>query len=446
VGSWRTWLGKRALLVVPVVGLTYGLAWAVQGSAPFLSSSACPEPSPSAASPSPSGGAGDAAAGGDERLSLSFGFQPEPLQAGGPVSWSFSLTNVSDGAVGLTFQSGQDGDVVLSQGGQERYRWSAGRFFTQAVRTVELGPGETHHFALEDTLGVEPGAYDLVATVASDPSPAPVERTVTVGSGGGDGTPSPTDDPSVSPSASPEPGATPSPSAEPSASPTPEPTPTSAPLIPLLAPRRFDRDDRHRRRRRGGRWSVLIALALATVPLGGIQAQEDGSGGKNVVLVINTTDDRLAARANLAQGIAGGPVAVPENLASASASCTDCRTVAVAMQAVLVTGDPDVASPRNAAVAANAGCTRCETFAYAWQYVVSIGGPVRITAEGHQTIADLEARASALAASDLPFPELVVALDGVAVKLRAVVDTEVERVGRGDGISERALDIEDDGC
>jgi hypothetical protein len=65
--------------------------------------------------------------------------------------------------------------------------------------------------------------------------------------------------------------------------------------------------------------------------------------------------------------------------------------VAVALQAVLLISDPDIASPRNAAVAVNAGCTRCETLAYAWQYVVSMGGPVRVTQEGQRAIADLRA-------------------------------------------------------
>jgi putative peptide zinc metalloprotease protein len=161
--------------------------------------------------------------------------------------------------------------------------------------------------------------------------------------------------------------------------------------------------------------------------------------------VNNVTDDNVAARAGLLLGRASGPTAVPENLASAKASCTDCRTIAVALQAVLIIGDPDVASPRNAAVAVNGGCLRCETFAYAWQYVVTTGGPVRVTPEGERAIADLRAEASSLAASDLPLPELVDELDQVAMDFRAVVDEEVELVG-GQGVSERSLDVEADPC
>jgi intracellular proteinase inhibitor BsuPI len=461
--SQRRWW-KRALLIVPVLGLTYGTAWAVQGYAPFFPASSCPEPTPSdpASSPSPSG---TTPSEGDERLSLSFGFQPDPLEPQAAVRWNFGVTNVSDEVVTMTFSSGQDGDVVLSQNGEERYRWSAGRFFTQAVRPIELAPGEALRFTLEDTLAVEPGSYELLATVSSDPAPGPATRSVAVGdpsASGASETPSPSESPnpttSPSPTSSPSPSEAPSPTESPSPSPSPSSSesPTSTPgstagpvlLLPPLATRIASRrrtGPRKRGRERFG--AIALVLALVVVSIGSADAQEEvpegGSGGKNVVLVINQTDGRLAARAGLSLNRASGPTAVPENLASATASCTDCRTVAVALQAVVLISDPNIASPRNAAVAVNAGCVNCQTFAYAWQYVVSTGGPVRFTPEAEQTIADLRAEASALAASDLAFPELVDELDEVAAEFRAIVDGEMERVGLGrDAVSERALDVE----
>jgi hypothetical protein len=445
VPSWGAWLGKRALVILPALALAYGVAWAAQGSAPFFPSSACPDPSPSDSAASPSGSSPSAPPEGDDGLSLSFGFQPDPLEPDAAVGWNFSVTNVSQDVVTMTFPSGQDGDVVLSQNGEERYRWSAGRFFTQAVRTVELAPSEAYHFTLEDTLAVAPGSYDLTATLASEPAPTAVVRTVTIGepsatgaseSPAPSGSPDPTDTPTATPSPSPEPAE--------SATPSPDGTASPSPLFPFATPL-VAGGARGAWRRRRFLTTIALALALLAVPFGQVRAQEDGSGGKNVVLVINETDDRLAARAGLLLGRAGGPTAVPENLAAARASCTDCRTVAVAFQAVLIISDPDVASPRNAAVAVNGGCVRCETFAYAWQYVVTTGGPVRVTPEGEQEIADLRAEASSLAASDLPFPELVEELDQVATAFRAVVDQEVERVG-GSGVSERALDVEADPC
>lgn len=105
----------------------------------------------------------------------------EPLQAGAPVRWTLVLRNDTPRPLDLEFPSGKDGDVVLRQGGRERYRWSADRMFTTAVRTLSAGPNETLTFALESPgLTVGPGEYQLVATLASSEKVPPLERTVTV--------------------------------------------------------------------------------------------------------------------------------------------------------------------------------------------------------------------------------------------------------------------------
>jgi hypothetical protein len=429
LSSLRRWFRRPiALTVAPLVALAYLGAWAVQGHPPLFPTSECtPASGPSVKTESPPP---PPPPRGDVRLSLAFGFRPDPLQPSAPVAWDFTVTNVSGELVTMTFSSGQDGEVVLLQGGAEKYRWSQGRVFTQAIRTKDLAPGESLSFSLDDTLPVEPGSYELVASVASDPAPAPAQRTVTVGS---------------SSSPEPSPGGT-SPEPSPSTSPSPSPQVTSSPrILPETLPPPSKRRRRNRWARRWRRILVGMALALAVSvsPFGTVQAQvEEGSGGKNVVIVINETDERTAGRAGVLVGHASGPSAVPENLANARASCTDCRTVAVALQTVLITSYPDYASPRNAAVAVNANCTRCQTLAYAWQYVVSTGGPVRITPEGETAVAGVRARAASLAGSDLPFNELVAELDTLAAEFRIVMDREVERVG-GRGVADRALEIDD---
>ena len=60
------------------------------------------------------------------------------------------------------------------------------------------------------------------------------------------------------------------------------------------------------------------------------------------------------------------------NEAYALASCTDCTTVAVAFQVVLVIGQSDAVAPVNVAVAANGGCVRCTTTALARQLLVTL--------------------------------------------------------------------------
>lgn len=113
--------------------------------------------------------------------SLEVRFSPDPLRAGKPVVFSLKVTNATDEAVTLTFSSGQSGDVVLLRDGDEAYRWSAERLFTEAIRKEPLGPGERRVYRLEEpALAVEPGDYELVASLAAEPAPKPVRRAVTV--------------------------------------------------------------------------------------------------------------------------------------------------------------------------------------------------------------------------------------------------------------------------
>ena len=105
----------------------------------------------------------------------------EPLRSGAAVRWTLVLRNDRPSRLDLEFGSGKDGDVVLLQGDQERYRWSSGRFFTEAVRKLALGANETRTFALEDPkLAVAPGQYDLVASLASKEKIPPVTKKVNV--------------------------------------------------------------------------------------------------------------------------------------------------------------------------------------------------------------------------------------------------------------------------
>jgi len=115
-----------------------------------------------------------------ENLSFTVSFD-EPLRSGRAVTWTLNVENRSKDAVTLHFRSGKDGDVALQQGGREVYRWSANRVFSQALRQVELAAGARHAFPLEEkALPAPAGDYELVAALASDPSPGELRRPVTV--------------------------------------------------------------------------------------------------------------------------------------------------------------------------------------------------------------------------------------------------------------------------
>ena len=119
-------------------------------------------------------------AGHGQRLSVSLDVRPERPQAGAQVRWEIRLANDGPERVGLTFATAQLGDVVLLQEGSERWRWSEGRMFAQVISERELAPGEAWSFSLEGALDVEPGSYDAVASVRSDPAAPPARRPVVV--------------------------------------------------------------------------------------------------------------------------------------------------------------------------------------------------------------------------------------------------------------------------
>lgn len=111
----------------------------------------------------------------------------EPEQAGGMVWWVFDVTNLTEAPLDLTFGSGQRGEVILSSGGVERYRWSDEKVFTQAVEVQTAEPGASVPVVLNDSVQLPPGEYEVSATVTASlgpegaPAPLPeIKTTLTV--------------------------------------------------------------------------------------------------------------------------------------------------------------------------------------------------------------------------------------------------------------------------
>ncbi|MEF8812725.1 MAG: BsuPI-related putative proteinase inhibitor [Halovenus sp.] len=91
------------------------------------------------------------------------------VEVDGTVTFTFRVTNVGTEPAELTFRSGQDGDVAVRQDGEEVWRWSDGRMFTQAIRTTTLAVGETYETEYEWTEPA-PGDYTAVASLAVEES------------------------------------------------------------------------------------------------------------------------------------------------------------------------------------------------------------------------------------------------------------------------------------
>jgi putative peptide zinc metalloprotease protein len=153
--------------------------------------------------------------------------------------------------------------------------------------------------------------------------------------------------------------------AVPSSQPRPSAAPAHAPL-----PEPIPNDDA----------AVIIDLPAGEPPDG---AAEDWpfpwrpppptSEGDNRALVVNTVDGSTVYDLALAfvWVTDGGPVE-HRNDALAYASCTDCKSVAVAFQVVLIIGQADEIIPVNVSEAGNFECEACTTHALALQLVATL--------------------------------------------------------------------------
>src|SRR4051812_40687181 len=128
--------------------------------------------------------------------------------------------------------------------------------------------------------------------------------------------------------------------------------------------------------------------------------------GDNQALAVNTTDGSVTYDVSFSVVWADGSTALNKNEAYAFASCTDCRTVAVAFQVVLVAGQVDVVVPQNLSGALNYGCVRCVTDALATQLVVSV--PDALTDAQNAQLAEVWKDLQAFGAhiQDVPLSEL----------------------------------------
>ncbi|MGH7711760.1 MAG: BsuPI-related putative proteinase inhibitor [Gemmatimonadaceae bacterium] len=96
-------------------------------------------------------------------------------QRGSQVAFTFSITNNAKKRLELVFPSGQTHElVVVDAAGEEIWRWSSGRMFTQALQNRVLSSGDTLTYELFWTppSGATAGStLTAVATLLSENHP-----------------------------------------------------------------------------------------------------------------------------------------------------------------------------------------------------------------------------------------------------------------------------------
>jgi hypothetical protein len=182
---------------------------------------------------------------------------------------------------------------------------------------------------------------------------------------------------------------------------------------------------------------LILGLVLATAGVMPVATQADesaGTGPDNVVWVKTTGANARDQQSNLAVGIYDGKELRSTNVARAdSTDCTDCRTVAVAVQAVFATGKPTTVAPTNAAIALNERCLRCTTYAYAYQYVVTTDKPIHMDRGSKRKLDALRREIDDVAQSDLPPQEMDARLNTLTNEFKTGIDDYLRKVGERPG-------------
>jgi len=176
---------------------------------------------------------------------------------------------------------------------------------------------------------------------------------------------------------------------------------------------------------------LIAATAFAVLVTFSAPAYADG-GANNVVVAQNTVDNTSVARDRLQVAYDASSTVGNDNIASAqSSNCVGCRTVAVAMQVVLVEStDVQDFHPGNVAGAANGGCDTCATYAFAYQDIVQPGQVVYLSGSAQQRLNELRAQMDAVANNtSLSFLDMKAQLDDLFNRVVATVSQDMQAAG-----------------
>ena len=161
--------------------------------------------------------------------------------------------------------------------------------------------------------------------------------------------------------------------------------------------------------------AALFALGLTT------GAPTAAYAGDNAAISVNTKDGTTVFKVAFAIRHVMSDVVDETNGAVAYSSCTDCASVAIAFEIVLVEGDPSTVTPTNVAIAFNENCDTCVAVAEAYQFVLGTGGLVHFDSEGNKILADIRKELHSLKKEDLTLDQLQAELDSISARIADVL-------------------------
>jgi putative peptide zinc metalloprotease protein len=174
--------------------------------------------------------------------------------------------------------------------------------------------------------------------------------------------------------------------------------------------------------------ALLAVLALAGLGFG---APSAARADDNTAVVINTKDGASIFKFAFKIRKIGGDVVDETNAAVAYSSCTSCQTVAIAIEIVLVTGNPSVVTPTNVAIAINDQCTLCVSVADAYQWVISVPADFRFSHDALRQIKEIVQAIHDLGKSGLSAAEIQARLEKLVKDLAKVIADDIQAGGAG---------------
>jgi putative peptide zinc metalloprotease protein len=174
----------------------------------------------------------------------------------------------------------------------------------------------------------------------------------------------------------------------------------------------------------------LLAIVITVLIACGLSAARPGqAAADNAAVAVNTKDGTTVFKVAFAIRHVMSDVVTETNGAVAYNSCSDCASVAIAFEIVLVENDASVVSPTNIAIAYNQDCTACVAVAEAYQFVLGTGGVVHFDAEGNKTLAEIRRELHSLKKQDLTLEQLQAMLDDIAARMADVLQNHLVAVG-----------------
>ncbi|HEX9096043.1 MAG TPA: hypothetical protein VF990_08060 [Candidatus Dormibacteraeota bacterium] len=162
------------------------------------------------------------------------------------------------------------------------------------------------------------------------------------------------------------------------------------------------------------------SVANASPANGPIAGYPAAGGGDNVVQVINHADGHFRMDGKVKLNRIPGPNAGPKNEAFAYSSCTDCQTMAVALEINLISPSARNIQPLNEAVALNYKCTACVTYARAIQYDIQVADPTQVPPDVRELMRQMDATMNHIKTSGETFAQAFAEVNAVISEFKGL--------------------------